>query len=171
MYKSILIATSLLFSWCWLVPVAQAEDKATEPNTYVNSDAKAYAAMQALPTDQPFDMLNMIRYKDQADYKKNSGFEEKGWTGAEAYAEYSRHSSPIAQRAGGSVTYLGMPKLTMIGPMHEQWDAVFIVSYPNLAAFLALVQDPEYQKHAFHRRAAVADSRLIRLMPAPTESP
>ncbi|MFK7842863.1 MAG: DUF1330 domain-containing protein [Sphingorhabdus sp.] len=146
---------------------ANAKDQESAPATYVNSDAKAYAAMQTLPVDQPLHMLNMIRFKDKASYKERSEFSVKGWTGERAYAEYSRHSSPIATRTGGKVVYFGMPQLTLIGPEHEKWDAIFIVSYPNLASFLALVGDPEYKKHAFHRSAAVADSRLVRMEPTP----
>ncbi len=147
--------------------VSAAEDHQTMPSTYVNSDAKAYAAMQKLPADQPLHMLNMIRFKDKASYEKGSEFAAKGWTGEQAYTEYSRHSGPIATRTGGKVVYFGMPQLTLIGPEHEKWDAIFVVSYPNLASFLALVGDPEYKKHAFHRSAAVADSRLVRMAPAP----
>lgn len=144
-----------------------AKDKDTAPATYVNSDAKAYAAMQNLPADQPLHMLNMIRFKDKASYEEGSAFAAKGWTGEQAYAEYSRHSGPIANRTGGKAAYFGIPQLTLIGPEHEKWDVIFIVSYPNLASFLALVGDPEYKKHAFHRSAAVADSRLVRMAPAP----
>lgn len=146
---------------------AAAENDHSTPAVYVNSDAKAYAAMQKLPTDQPLHMLNMIRFKKKASYEKASEFAAKGWTGEQAYAEYSRHSSPIANRTGGKVVYFGKPQLTLIGAEHEKWDAIFIVSYPNLASFLALVGDPEYKKHAFHRSAAVADSRLVRIAPAP----
>lgn len=146
---------------------ASAKDHQAAPATFINSDAKAYAAMQKLPADQPLHMLNMIRFKDKASYMEGSEFVAKGWTGQQAYAEYSRHSSPIATRTGGKVAYFGMPQLTLIGPEHEKWDAIFIVSYPNLASFLALVSDPEYKKHAFHRSAAVADSRLVRMAVAP----
>ncbi|GAB5483360.1 MAG: hypothetical protein Pars92KO_31170 [Parasphingorhabdus sp.] len=157
------VAVAFAFS----AAVSAAEDHQTMPSTYVNSDAKAYAAMQKLPADQPLHMLNMIRFKDKASYEKGSEFAAKGWTGEQAYTEYSRHSGPIATRTGGKVVYFGMPQLTLIGPEHEKWDAIFIVSYPNLASFLALVGDPEYKKHAFHRSAAVADSRLVRMAPAP----
>ncbi len=146
---------------------ANAKDQISTPATYVNSDAKAYAAMQTLPADQPLHMLNMIRFKDKASYQEDSEFAAKDWTGQQAYEEYSRHSSPIATRTGGKVAYFGIPQLTLIGPEHEKWDAIFIVSYPNLASFLSLVGDPEYKKHAFHRSAAVADSRLVRMAPAP----
>lgn len=145
-------------------PQLQSENgKLVTPTKYVNSDEKAYAAMQELPVDEPLYMLNMIRYNDLAKYDEGSEFASKGWSGSQAYAEYTRHSSPIAQRTGGNVVYAGKPQLTLIGPEYEQWDAIFIVSYPNLNSFLALITHPDYKKHAFHRSAAVADSRLIRM--------
>ncbi len=138
-------------------------EKMAAPNTYIDSDKKAYDAMLELPVDQPLDMLNMIRYKDKAVYEEGSEFAKKNWTGEQAYAEYRRHSSPVARRVGSSVAYVGAPQLTVIGPEYEKWDSIFIIRYPNLKSFQALLSDPEYKKHAFHRSAAVADSRLIRL--------
>jgi hypothetical protein len=51
----------------------------------------------------------------------------------------------------------------LIGPGDEHWDIAFIASYPNAAAFLAMVTNPDYQAIVFHRQAAVQDSRLIGL--------
>ncbi len=149
--------------------LAQSDDLGAENETarYVNSTPEAYAAMQELPVDEPIFMLNLIRFKDEADYGERNEFASKGWTGEQAYAEYTRVSSPIAQRVGGRVTFAGLPQLTLIGPRDEQWDVAFIVSYPDLASFLALVTDPEYAEHAFHRKAAVADSRLVRMAAFP----
>lgn len=151
--------------------MTSAVDGSQTPARYVNSDKRAYAAMQQLPKDEPFYMLNMIRYNDKAKYQSESEFAAKGWSGKEAYTEYGSHSSHVAKRIGAKVVYVGEPQLTLIGPDHQQWDAIFIISYPNLDAFLALIGDPEYQKHAFHRRAAVADSRLVRMASGSSRAP
>ena len=144
-----------------------AEVTSEAPPSYINSTPEAYAAMQALPMDEPLQMLNLIRFKDKADYPEDSEFAAKGWSGEEAYAEYSRRSSPIATRIGGKPIYVGIPQLMLIGPQHETWDAAFIIEYPDLATFLSFVNDPIYKEHAFHRSAAIADSRLIRMTPPP----
>ncbi|WP_337661381.1 DUF1330 domain-containing protein [Erythrobacter sp. Alg231-14] len=139
------------------------------PQVYVNSTPEAYAKMHQLPTDEPIYMLNLLRFNDEAKYEEGSEFAANGWTGEQAYAEYSRHSGPIAQRFGGSVAFAGLPQLMLIGPNDEEWDVAFIVAYPDLASFLSFVSDPAYREHAFHRSAAIADSRLVRMaaMPAP----
>lgn len=145
-------------------PQANA-DNASSPETYITSTEEAYAAMQALPMDQTIQMLNLVRFKEVADYSPESGFADKGWTGEEAYAEYGRNVSPILSASGGEPIYSGTPQLSLIGPEHEKWDAVFIIEYPNVQSFLGFVSDPDYVSHAFHRTAAIADSRLIRMTP------
>jgi len=158
-----LAATSLTAS-----PTLAHEEEA-QPQVYVNSTPEAYAAIQKLPTDEPIYMLNLLRFNEEAKYEEGSDFAAMGWTGEQAYAEYSRHSSPIAQRFGGTVAFAGLPQLTLIGPGDEKWDVAFIVAYPDLASFLSFVSDPTYREHAFHRSAAIADSRLVRMaaMPVP----
>lgn len=174
--SSVLFSSILSVSVTAMAPlVANAQTTSSEdasatseaPPTYVNSTPEAYAAMQALPMDQPLQMLNLIRFNDEAAYVENSEFASRGWSGEQAYAEYSRLSTPFATAAGGEPIYIGVPQLMLIGPQHEEWDAAFIIEYPTFAAFLGFVNDPEYQKHALHRSAAVADSRLIRLAPPP----
>jgi uncharacterized protein (DUF1330 family) len=56
--------------------------------------------------------------------------------------------------------------LTLIGPAHERWDAVFIAEYPSSAAFVTMLRDPVYREAVLHRQAAVETSRLIRLAPS-----
>lgn len=165
MHKKYPLVASLAGIYLTLFGAASAAAEEAAPPAYINSTPEAYAQMQGLPMDEPLQMLNMIRFKEKAEYAEGSEFATKDWTGEQAYAEYSRRSSPIANRVGGKPIYIGVPQLTLIGPQHEKWDAAFIIEYPDLATFLALVNDPEYKKHAFHRSAAVADSRLIRMTP------
>jgi hypothetical protein len=48
------------------------------------------------------------------------------------------------------------------GPADE-WDEAFVMGYPNVGVFMAMVKNPRYVAEALpHRTAAVADSRLIR---------
>ena len=50
----------------------------------------------------------------------------------------------------------------VIGPTDEHWDHCFIAEYPSVAAFGAMIHDPDYREAVKHRQAAVDDSRLIR---------
>ncbi len=119
-----------------------------------------FGAMMKLPDNGPIHMLNLIRLRKTARYEDG-----RAATGAEAYAAYGKESGPIFARVGGRIVHAWDPKLTLIGPETESWDIAFIAEYPSAAAFGEMVKDPAYQAIVFHRQAAVADSRLIRLHP------
>lgn len=159
------------------IPVA-AEQHQIEPAThqditsesYIDANPNAVIVMLKLPMNEEIHLLNMMRFKDKTDYPEGREFADKGWTGDQAIAEFRRNAGTIVERVGGHTYYTGDPQLTLIGPDGEQWDSIFIISYPNVTAFQALLEDPEYQKHFFHRMAGTADSRLIRMVPAPSSN-
>ena len=107
-------------------------------------------------------MLNLVRFRLQAAYPDG-----RAATGQEAYRAYAQASAPVFQRVGGRQVWVGRVAHLLIGPPHERWDAVFVAEYPNPAAFVAMVRDPEYRQAVKHGQAAVEDSRLIRLAPVP----
>lgn len=113
----------------------------------------------------PIQMLNLVALRDKAQYEdaSNAG----GASGAEAYATYSRLSAPVLERVGGRLVWRGKMEQMLIGPSDKVWDLCFIVQYPQPAAFVEMLKDPEYRAAMPHRQAAVLDSRLIRLAPLP----
>ncbi len=128
---------------------------------HIDPTRDAFDAFKALPRDEPLEMLNLIRLRDQARYPDG-----RSATGQEAYKAYGRHSAPIFQRVGGGVLWRGAPRTVLIGPQDEHWHISFIARYPSAGAFLEMVTDPVYQSDAVpHRQAAVLDSRLIRHAP------
>jgi len=126
----------------------------------IDPTREQFGAMMKLPDDGPIHMLNLVRFRDKAAYEDG-----REATGAEAYKTYGKESGSIFAGVGGKIAYSWSPKLTLVGPDDEAWDIAFIAEYPNAAAFGKMVQDPAYQKIVFHRQAAVADSRLVRLKP------
>lgn len=124
-----------------------------------------FDAFKALPRDTPIQMLNLIRLRAIADYPSDHPHHGKGISGLEAYREYGRTTAPLFQSLGGRQVWAGRPEIVVTGPADERWDLAFIAEYPNAAAFLAMVTNPDYREHVKHRQAAVEDSRLIRLAP------
>lgn len=127
---------------------------------HVDPERAAFEAFKDLPRDEPIHMLNLVRFRDAAEYEDG-----RSATGAEAYREYGKESGPVFARVGGRMVWSGRPDNMLIGPETESWDAAFIAEYPNASAFLEMVTDPDYQQAVKHRQAAVADSRLIRMKP------
>ncbi|MEM1397998.1 MAG: DUF1330 domain-containing protein [Pseudomonadota bacterium] len=132
---------------------------------FVDPTREQFGTMMKLPDTGVIHMLNMLMFKETATYPDDHPNSEKTFTGAEAYAHYGEESGPIFRRVGGKIFATFEPKLVLIGPDDEVWDAIFIAEYPNASAFGEMVKDPDYQKAVVHRQAAVKNSRLIRMAP------
>ncbi len=134
---------------------------------YVDPTRAQFDAFKSLDRDQPIEMLNLVRFKDKATYPDGHALAGQSLTGAQAYANYGRETASILSGVGGSIVWRAGFETVLIGPEDERWDAMFVARYPTAHAFLAMISDPEYQKHVVHRQAAVATSRLIRTSPSP----
>lgn len=132
---------------------------------FIDPSRAAFDAFKALPRDRPIHMLNLLRFRDRAAYPKGHEHAGKGWTGAEAYAEYGRSSGPVFRRVGGQILWRGTMEAMLIGPDDKNWEAAFIAFYPTAGAFLDMVTDPDYQRAVVNRTAGVLTSRLIRFRP------
>ncbi|QJQ32836.1 DUF1330 domain-containing protein [Sphingomonas lacunae] len=130
---------------------------------HIDPTRAAFDAFKALPRDEPIWMLNLVRYRDLADYPEGHALHGQGFSGAEAYRLYGEDSDPIFSRVGGKVVWRGAMQLMLTGPADEQWDTIFIAHYPTAGAFLAMVTDPDYREAVKHRQAAVLTSRLVRM--------
>ncbi|MEM8850719.1 MAG: DUF1330 domain-containing protein [Pseudomonadota bacterium] len=117
---------------------------------HITPKADAWATLMAADRPGPVQMLNLVRYRDG---------------GAATYAAYGRATAPIFARVGGRIVWTGQVEQVVIGPAEERWDLAFVAEYPGLAAFQAMLSDPDYQHASALRDAALADSRLIRLGP------
>ena len=128
-----------------------------------NTDETGFTAMAAGDPDEPVVMLNLLKYRSKA----AEGFGVDGMTGEEAYREYGRKFAELNPRFGGEPLWMGRAKNSIIGD--EDWDTIILVRYPTRRQFLEMIHDPDYQKIAPIRAAALEDSRLIeadQLLPA-----
>ena len=133
-----------------------------QSESHINPTRERFAEFRALDRPGPVHMLNLLRFRETAAY--DDGTEA---TGAEAYRAYARESGPVFARLGGRQVWIGAPELMLIGPEDERVALAFIAEYPSVDAFVAMLRDPDYRAAVRHRQAAVTDSRLIRMRPAP----
>lgn len=133
--------------------------------TYIDPSPANFAAFKDLPRDTPINMLNLLLYRDVAEYPEGHEHAGKGWSGREAYKEYGRTSGPIFARVGGRILWRGRFETMVTGPDGERWHDGFIAQYPNAGAFFEMIKDPDYQKAVVNRTAALVDSRLVRFLP------
>ena len=125
----------------------------------VPSAEKFAAFMESPPVGRPVVMLNLLRYRERAEYPAN--FDAAPCSGEEAYQRYGAIAAQRIASVGGRVVWAGKADLTLIGPDDENWDTVVLVEYPSKQAFAEMIQQPEYMAVAPHRTAALADSRLV----------
>lgn len=118
--------------------------------------------LDSLPADMPVVMLNLLRFRDQAAYEDTL----EVCSGREAYKRYSQTSLQTIAAVGGSVIFSGKAHESLIAPPGETWHQVFLVRYPSVAAFRAMLSMPQYQASVRHRTAALQDSRLTPITPS-----
>ncbi|MCA9670121.1 MAG: DUF1330 domain-containing protein [Myxococcales bacterium] len=110
----------------------------------------------------PIVMLNLLRYREQADYSKSPQLApEAPISGKEAYARYMQATLPLLEAAGGELVFIGDGGQHLIGPADEPWDLVLLVRHRSLQTFMSFATNADYLAIAGHRTAALADSRLL----------
>ena len=133
--------------------------------TYIDPSPINFQAFKDLPRDEPIHMLNLLQYRDLAQYPAGHEHHGIGWTGKRAYEEYGKTSGPIFRRVGGKIVWRGVFQTMVTGPEDRRWDDGFVAEYPNSGAFFEMIKDPDYQKAVINRTAALVDSRLVRFRP------
>jgi hypothetical protein len=129
---------------------------------YVDPSRENWQAFKDLPRDRPIHMLNLIKFRERAEYPEGHPNHAKGLTGLEAYAIYREGFQRLVSDDGAAMVWEAPIECVVTGPQGE-WDEAFVMGYPNSGAFMAMVKNEEYVRDVLpHRTAAVADSRLIR---------
>jgi len=112
--------------------------------------------------DGPFVMVNLLKFKPQAQYEDGS---DASLSGREAYARYGEAVSKLVEGLGGRIRYSGAVTGLLLGEVEELWDMVALAEYPSLAAFRAMAMSPEMHAIEHHRKAGLAGQLNIRTKP------
>lgn len=109
--------------------------------------------------DGPFVMINLLKFKDRADYADGA---EPELSGREAYGRYGAAVQACLASVGARSVYAGAVTEIMLGEIDELWDMVALAEYPSRAAMMAMVSSSEYQAIEKHRVAGLAGQLNIR---------
>ena len=102
--------------------------------------------------DEPIYMVNLLKFKDKAEYPDKR---ETDLSGKEAYAIYTKEVQHHLAKVGAKGIFGAEVKRLMLGEVEELWDSVAIAKYPNRKAMLDMISDPDYVKSAQHRVAGL----------------
>lgn len=114
------------------------------------------------PDDGPFVMINLLKFREKAEYPDNS---DAHLSGREAYARYGAAVQAELAKVGAKSHYAGMVSGLMIGEVEDLWDMVALAEYPSLAAFQTMVMSESYNAITHHRTAGLAGQLNIRTKP------
>jgi uncharacterized protein (DUF1330 family) len=135
----------------------------TEPNFEPTQESGAALFRRGIAG--PIVMLNLLRFREQADYSANPELAPASpISGAEAYRRYVEFTKPFLHDSGGEVLFEGDGGHFFIGPPDERWDAVLLIRQSSLDAFFAFATNAGYLAGIGHRTAAIEDSRLLPLV-------
>lgn len=129
---------------------------------HIDPSRENWQRFKDLPRDRPIHMLNLIKFRDLAEYPEGHDLHGKGLTGREAYAIYLEGFQRVVANDGAAMVWEADMECVVTGPEGE-WDEAFVMGYPDSGVFMAMVKNELYIRDVVpHRTAAVADSRLIR---------
>ena len=129
----------------------------------IEATPERFTAFRKADPDEPLLMLNLLKFKDRAEYSDDE--DDAPCSGEEAYKRYLAETAKLTPTIGAEVLLKTNARRTVIAPDDEDWDLMLVVKYPNRAAMLKMLANEDYRKAARHRRAALADSRLIEMDP------
>tara|TARA_B100000609_G_scaffold122741_1_gene97711 strand:- start:2 stop:508 length:507 start_codon:yes stop_codon:yes gene_type:complete len=114
----------------------------------------------ALGDDEPFLAVNLLTFKDKAEYE--DGRETK-LSGKEAYAIYADEVVDHLAKVGAEPILAGDVQRLILGEVEELWDVVAIVRYPSRKAMYEMATNKEYMESEKHREAGLAGQLNIEI--------
>ncbi|MEM9513886.1 MAG: DUF1330 domain-containing protein [Actinomycetota bacterium] len=118
----------------------------------VNRPEQIEAMLQPGP-DGPIYMVNLLKFKERAEYEDGR---ETDLTGRQAYGLYGAAVAGIITEFGGEVYFAGDVTHLTLGQVEDLWDEVAIAKYPNRAALVAMSSSEKWQEASVHRTAGLA---------------
>jgi uncharacterized protein (DUF1330 family) len=131
-----------------------------ENAVYPTADRIAGLAVDS--SGQPIVMLNLLKFRDRAEYADGRASD---LSGRDAYMLYGDKMQELVVREGGRIVFSGEITSLVIGTVGEMWDVAAIVEYPSSSAFARIVTSPEVAAIGVHRAAGLAGQLLIRVAP------
>ena len=102
--------------------------------------------------DSPISMLNLLKFKDKAEYEDGRTTD---LTGREAYQIYALAVAKLVENTGGKVLFGAEVSRLMLGEVEELWDTVAIAQYPSRRKMLEMMMSPDYAEISVHRTAGL----------------
>tara|TARA_R110002051_G_scaffold2250_3_gene11626 strand:- start:1945 stop:2400 length:456 start_codon:yes stop_codon:yes gene_type:complete len=121
-------------------------------NEVFPSDPTRMAQMMEKGPDGPIFMVNLLKFKDKAEYDDGR---ETDLSGRDAYMIYGRAVADILPKFGGRAVFAADVTFLALGDVEELWDEVAIAMYPSRADMVRMSLSEEWRDAAIHRSAGL----------------
>ena len=133
-------------------------------NEVMSSDPKRLAEMAEKGPEGPIFMINLLKFKDRAEYADGR---ETELTGRQAYQIYGAGVAQLITEYDGRILFMADVTFLSLGQVEDLWDEVAIAAYPDRNALLQMSTSKEWRDLAVHRAAGLAGQlNLESVMPS-----
>ena len=108
--------------------------------------------MQAPGPDQPICLVNMLKYREHAQYPDGR---DTSLTGKQAYEIYAKSVEKMLPTYDGKLTFVGDVTYLRMGVVEELWDEIVIVMYPSRSHMRKMTMSEEWKEASVHRIAGL----------------
>ncbi len=129
-------------------------------------EADQITQLQQPGPDGPIVMVNLLKFRDKAQYKDGR---DPHLSGRDAYMRYSLLVVDLLKGVGGRVIYAGDVSLLTLGRVETLWDEIALAEYPNRAALVRMSMSPEWREAGVHRDAGLEGQLNIETVPTMVE--
>lgn len=102
--------------------------------------------------NKPIYMVNLLKFKDKAEYKDGRSTD---LSGRDAYMIYGRAVTQLLPKFGGKGVFAADVTFLTLGQVEELWDEVAIAMYPNRRAMVDMSMSKEWREISVHRDAGL----------------
>lgn len=121
-------------------------------NEVFPSDPEQIRQMTEKGPDGPIFMVNLLKFKDKAEYEDGR---KTDLTGREAYMIYGREVTKLLPKFNGRAIFAGDVTFLALGQVEELWDEVAIAAYADRNSLLRMATSDEWREIAVHRSAGL----------------
>jgi uncharacterized protein (DUF1330 family) len=105
---------------------------------------------------KPISMVNLLKFKDKAEFPEDHELHGTEMSGAEAYGIYGEAVTKLLEGLGGQMLFVGNVERLSLGTVEDLWDQVAIAKYPSRQAMVDMMMSEEYNAIHAHRDAGLA---------------
>jgi hypothetical protein len=127
----------------------------------INRDYAMKMLAMAPEDDGPIWMVNLMKYREKADYADGRDSDISGKEADDRYAPLG----PL-KAIGAQPVFLADVETQFINDT-PKWDRVGIVKYPSRKAFLEMQQRPDFKELHHHKEAGMAETIVCGCLPMP----